>query len=89
MDMNHGVCAYTMSLTRPWKPISRRHQRFSAPSFSHMLALLIVCFRGNAQIYSRATEHVASAALHKSAIRGIQELRKVSRITERIHANRP
>lgn len=62
---------------------------FSAPSFSHMSALHIACFRGNAQIYSGATEHVASAALHKSAIRGIQELRKVSRITERIHANRP
>lgn len=38
----------------------------------------VVCFRGNAQIYSGTAEHVARAALHKSAVRGVQELRKVS-----------
>lgn len=39
----------------------------------------VVCFRGNAQIYSGTAEHVAGAAMHKSAVRGVQELRKVSR----------
>lgn len=38
----------------------------------------VVCFRGNAQIYSGTAEHIARAALHKSAVRGVQELRKVS-----------
>ncbi|KAL2737361.1 serine/threonine-protein kinase NLK isoform X1 [Vespula maculifrons] len=41
--------------------------------------VLSSCYRGDAQIYSGAAEHVARAALHKSAVRGIQELRKVSR----------
>lgn len=40
----------------------------------------VVCFRGNAQIYSGTAEHVARPALHKSAVRGVQELRKVSRM---------
>jgi len=50
---------------------------------------VVVCFRGDAQIYSGTAEHVASAALHKSAIRGVQELRKVSKVVGRIHASRP
>lgn len=49
---------------------------------------VVVCFRGDAQIYSGAAEHVASAALHKSAVRGVQELREVNHITKRIHITR-
>lgn len=48
----------------------------SAPIFTQRYD--VVCFRGNAQIYSGTAEHVARAALHKSAVRGVQELRKVS-----------
>lgn len=44
--------------------------------------------RGDAQIYSGAAEYSTSAALHKSAIRGIQELRKLEQADRRTSALR-
>lgn len=41
------------------------------PFHSLICRCVVVCFRGDAQIYSGTAEHIASAALHKSAIRGV------------------
>lgn len=71
------MALFTVSLARPRETVSRRH---SASVILSYYRYVIACFRGDAQIYSGAAQHNASAALHKSAIRGFQELRKVSHI---------
>lgn len=61
------------------KEIAKNFLKQSASLLIRNEFVLLSCYRGDAQIYSGAAEHVARAALHKSAVRGIQELRKVSR----------